>query len=95
MKLKLKHQYYGHLMQRADSIEKTQMLLKIEGREDEMFGWHHWLDGHEFEQAPGVGEEQEGLVCWSPWGRKSWTQLRDWTAWLTVNISHYREKSLP
>ena len=38
--------------------------------EDEMVGWHHWLDGPEFEQAPGVGEGQGRLVCWSPWGRK-------------------------
>ena len=34
--------------------------------EDEMAGWHHWLDGHEFEQAPGVGIEQESLACCSP-----------------------------
>ena len=52
--LKLKLQYFGHLMQRTDSLEKTLMLGKIEGRrrrgrEDEMFGWHHRLDGHEFE----------------------------------------------
>ena len=38
--------------------------------EDEMVGWHHWLDEHEFEWAPGVGEGQESLVCFSPWGRK-------------------------
>ena len=38
--------------------------------EDEMFGWHHQLDGHEFEQAPGVGDGQGGLVCCSPWGLK-------------------------
>ena len=38
--------------------------------EDEMVGWHHWLNGHEFEQAPGVGDGQGGLVCCSPWGRK-------------------------
>ena len=38
--------------------------------EDEMVGWHHWLYGHEFEQAPAVGEGQESLVCCSPWGRK-------------------------
>ena len=38
--------------------------------EDEMVGWHHQLDGHEFEQAPGVGEGQGGLACCSPWGRK-------------------------
>ena len=38
--------------------------------EDEMVGWHHWLHGHEFEQAPGDGEEQRSLVCCSPWGHK-------------------------
>ena len=39
-------------------------------REDEMVRWHHRLIGHEFEQALGVGDEQGGLVCCSPWGRK-------------------------
>ena len=38
--------------------------------EDEMVGWHHWLGGHEFEQAPGVGDGQGSLVCCSPWGHK-------------------------
>ena len=38
--------------------------------EDEMVGWHHRLDGHEFEQAPGVGDGQGSLTCCSPWGRK-------------------------
>ena len=53
--LKLKLQYFGHLMRRADSLEKTVMLGKIEGgrrkgtTEDEMVGWHHRLDGHELE----------------------------------------------
>ena len=53
--LTLKLQYFGHLMLRADSLEKTLMLGKIEGRrekemtEDEMVGWHHRLNGHEFE----------------------------------------------
>ena len=52
--LKLKLQYFGHLLRRPDSFEKTLMLGKIEGREekrtteDEMVGWHHRLDGHEF-----------------------------------------------
>ena len=61
--LKLKLQYFGHLMQRPDSFEKTLMLGKIEGRrrrgwmtKDEMVGWHHQLNGHEFAQSPGVGE---------------------------------------
>ena len=69
--LKLKFQYFGHLMQRADSLEKTLMLGKIEGRrkrgrQDEMVGWHHWLNGHEFEQAPGDGEGQGSLACCNP-----------------------------
>ena len=38
--------------------------------EDEMVGWHHRLDGHEFEQAPGVGDGQGSLACCSPWDRK-------------------------
>ena len=39
-------------------------------KEDEMVGWHHQLSGHEFEQAPGVGDGQRGLACCSPWGRE-------------------------
>ena len=38
--------------------------------EDEMVGWHHWLDGHEFEQDPGVGDGQGSLECCSPWGHR-------------------------
>ena len=64
-------------MRRSDSLKKTLMLGKIEGREedkgtteDEMIGWHLRLDGHEFEQAPGVGDGQGSLVCRSPWGHK-------------------------
>ena len=50
-------------------------------REDEMVRWHHQLDGHEFEQAPGVGDAQGSLVCYSPWVSKSQTWLRklNWT----------------
>ena len=47
--------------------------------EDEMAGWHHRPDGHEFEQTPGVGEGQGSLACCSPWGHKSQTQLSNWT----------------
>ena len=47
--------------------------------QDEMVGWHHRLDGHEFEQALGVGDGQGGLACRSPRGRKESTQLSDWT----------------
>ena len=54
------------------------MLGKIEGRkrgmtEDEVVGWHHHLDGHECEQALGVGDGQGGLACCCLWGAKSWT----------------------
>ena len=54
--------------------------------EDEMFGWHHWLNRHEFEQAPGVGYGQGSLVCCSPW---NWKEL-DTTKWLnwTNNFIH-------
>ena len=73
--LKLKFQYFGHLMQRVDSLEKTLMLGKIEGRkrreqEDEMVGWHHRLNGHKFEQTSGDSEGQGSLVCCSPWHHK-------------------------
>ena len=49
--------------------------------EDEMVGWHHWLNGHEFEQAPGVGDGQGRLACCAPWGRKEsdTTERLDWT----------------
>ena len=45
-------------------------------REDEMVGWHHLLNGHEFEQTPGYGEGQGSLECYSPWGHKG-SQLSD------------------
>ena len=54
--------------------------------EDEMVGFHHQLDGHEFEQAPGVGDRQGSLVCCSPWGHKELdtTELLNWlTDWQT------------
>ena len=74
--LKLKLQYFGHLMPRVDSLEKTLMLGGIGGREekgtteDEMAGWHHRLDGHGFEYIPGVGDGQGGLACCDSWGCK-------------------------
>ena len=82
--LKLKLQYFSHLMWRAHSLEKNLMLGKIEGRrrrgrQDEMVGWHHWLNGHESEQALGDGEGQGGLVCCSPWGCKVTSWLSGWT----------------
>ena len=51
--------------------------------EDETVGWHHWLDGHEFKQAPGVSDGQGSLVCCSPWGHKEldMTEWPNWTDW--------------
>ena len=48
--------------------------------EDKMVGWHHQLDGHEFEHAPGVGDRQGSLVCYSPWGWKE-SDTTEWLNW--------------
>ena len=73
--LKLRLQYFGHLMRRVDSLEDSDA-----GRdwgqeekgttEDEMAGWHHGLDGREFGGTPGVGDGQGGLACCSLWDHK-------------------------
>ena len=72
--LKLKLQYFGHLMQRADSVEKTLMLGKIEGRRKRGRQRARWLDCitnlRDIEQTPGVGDGQGSLECYSPWGHK-------------------------
>ena len=74
--LKLKLQYFGHLMRSADSFEKTTNAGKDWGQEeegtteDEMAGWHHRPDGRECEQTPGAGDGQGGLACWGSWGRQ-------------------------
>ena len=84
--LKLKLQYFGHLMKRTDSLEKT--LIGKDWRqeekgttEDEMVGWHHRHNGHGFGWTPGVGDRQGGLVCCSSWGCKEsdMTERLNWT----------------
>ena len=67
--MKLKLQYFGYTIQRANSLEKTLMVRKIEGRRRRGQQRMRWLDGHEFEQAPGV-DEQGSLARYSPWGHK-------------------------
>ena len=67
--LMLKLQYSGHPKQRSGK-ENIEGGRRRGQTEDEMVGWHHRLDGHEFEQAPGVGDGQGSLACCSPWGRK-------------------------
>ena len=71
LKLKLKLQYFGHLMQRwlirkDPDAGKDWRQAEKGMTEDEMVGWHHWFNGHKFEQAPGDGEGQGSLVCCSP-----------------------------
>ena len=73
--LKLKLQYFGHLMQRADSFEKTLMLGKIEGSRRRGRQRMRWLDGiansgNGFGWTPGVGDRQAGLACCGSWGRR-------------------------
>ena len=74
--LKLKLQFFGHLMQRADSLEKTLMLGRIEDRMRSGQQRMRWLDsitdynGYEFEQTLGDGRWQGSLACCSPWGYK-------------------------
>ena len=88
--LKLKLQYFGHLRWRADSLEKTLMLGKIESRRRR--GWQRmrWLDqrldGHEFVQALGVGDGQGSLACSSPWVCKESdkTEQLNWTETLIL-----------
>ena len=60
--------------------------------EDEMAGWHHWLDGHEFEWTPGVGDGQGGLACCNSWGRKELdtTEQLNWTELIEI-ASNYEE----
>ena len=90
MMLKLKLQYFGHLMQRVDSFGKVSDAGRDWGQEekgtteDEMAGWYHRLDGREFEWTPGVGDGQGGLACCDSWGHKesatterlNWTELK-------------------
>ena len=53
--------------------------------EDEMVGWHHWLNGHEFEQAPGDSEGQGSLACCSPWGLQE-SDMTEWLNWTETDL---------
>ena len=88
--LKLKLQYFGHLMWRVDSLEKT-LMGRDWGQEekgtteDEMVGWHHRLDGHEFGWTPGVGDGQGGLACCGSWSLKE-LDTTEWLNWTELNF---------
>jgi len=87
MMLKLKLQYFGRLMRRAYSFEKTLMLGKLRagGEGDDRgwdVGWHHQLNGHGFKWILGVGDGQRGLACCGSWGRKE-SDTTERLNWLT------------
>ena len=91
MMLKLKFQYFGHLMRRADSLEKDSDAGKDWGQEekgtteDEMAGWHHRLNGHEFVWTPGDGDGQGGLACCDSWGHKE-LDTTEWLNWTELKM---------
>ena len=99
MMLKLKLQYFGHLMQRVGSLEKTLMLGGIRGREekgtteDEMAGWHHWPDEHESAWSTGVGDGQGGLACCDSWGCKE-LDTTERLNWLTEGVQTTLENKM-
>ena len=84
--MKLNFQYSVHLMWKINSLEKTLMLAKIEGRrkrgatEDEIVGWHHWPKGHEFEQTQGDSNNRETRYAVVHEVTRSWPWLSHWTA---------------
>ena len=95
--LKLKLQYFGHLMRKVDSLEKTLMLGRIGagGEGDDRgwdAGWHHRLDGHGFGWTPGVGDGRGGLVCCSSWGCKEldMTERLNWIIILIIQNFPYK-----
>ena len=99
--LKLKLQFFGHLMQKANSswsvgndpdAGKDWGQEKKRATEAEMVGWHHWLNGHEFEQTPGDSEEQGNLVCCSPLGHKE--SDKDWATEQQQNIIWFKNINL-
>ena len=87
--LKLKLQCFGHLMRliwKDPDVGKDWGQEEKGTTEDEMAGWHHWLNGHESEWAPGVGVGQGGLMCCSSWGRRvghDWTTELNWIVYGT------------
>ena len=95
--VKLKLQYFGHLTQRANSLEKILMLEKIEGsrrRGRQWAGWHQWLNGHDFEQAPGDSEGQGSLHAAVHGVTKSQTGLSDWKQQPDSRLKSWNETSL-
>ena len=91
--LKLKLHYFGYLIIGKDpDADKDWRQEEKRMTKDEMAGWHHWVDGHEFKQALGVGEEQGSLACCSQWGCKEldMTERLNWICIIKCyNITNY------
>ena len=90
--LRLKLQYFGHLMRRADSFEKSLMLGRIEGRRRRGWQrmrwlWHDRLNGHGFGWTLGAGDGQGGLVCCGSWGRKE-SDTTEQLNWTSINVAN-------
>ena len=92
MMLKLKLQYFGHLA-KSWLVGKNSGTGRDWGQEekgtteDEMAGWHHWLDGRESEWTAGVGDGQGGLACCDAWGRKE-SDTTEWLNWTDPHSLH-------
>ena len=98
MMLKLKLQYFSHLMRRVNSLEKTDAGRDLGQEEkgtteDEMAGWHHQLDRHGFGWTPGVDDGQGGLACCNSWGRKELdtTERLNWTELILSQLCFQRK----
>ena len=99
MMLKPKLQYFGHLMWRVDwLLGKDSDAGRDWGQEekgtteDEMAGWHHWLNGRESQWTPGVGDGQGGLARCNSWGRKKsdTAERRNWTELNAVTVEFWK-----
>ena len=91
--LKLKLQYFGYLMRGTHSWKRPyagkDWRQEEKGTtEDDMVGWHHQLNGHEFEQTPEDSEGQGSLACNNPWGRKEsdTTEQLNWQLYITCSV---------
>ena len=100
--VKLKLQYFGHLMTKklttswlvkVPDVGKHQGQKEKRASENEMAGWHHWLDRRESEWTPGVCDGQGGLVCCDSWGRKE-SDTTEWLNWTELIQSGLLEGGL-